>query len=50
MSFEGVARNGSGYKEAAEILRVEILRLWRQAAEAVAAGFPPKLSDGTLRS
>jgi len=49
MSFEGVAHNGSGYKEAAEILRVEILRLWRQAAEAVAAGFPPKLSDGALR-
>jgi 1-acyl-sn-glycerol-3-phosphate acyltransferase len=49
MSFAGHARNGTGYKEAAESLRLEILRLWRQAGEAVAAGFPPALPDGTLR-
>jgi 1-acyl-sn-glycerol-3-phosphate acyltransferase len=49
MSFTGLACNGSGYKEAAEILRLEILRLWRQAAEAVAADFPPALHEGTLR-
>jgi 1-acyl-sn-glycerol-3-phosphate acyltransferase len=49
MSLTGIACSGSGYKEAAELLRLEILRLWRQAAEAVAAGFPPALNDGTLR-
>jgi 1-acyl-sn-glycerol-3-phosphate acyltransferase len=49
MSFTGLACNGNGYKEAAEILRLEILRLWRQAAEAVAADFPPALHEGTLR-
>jgi 1-acyl-sn-glycerol-3-phosphate acyltransferase len=48
MWFEGLPRNGRGYKEAGELLRLEILRLWRQAAEAVAAGFPPELPDGTL--
>jgi 1-acyl-sn-glycerol-3-phosphate acyltransferase len=50
MRFDQLACNGQGYKEAAEILRLEILRLWRQAAEAVAAGFPPALPDGTSRS
>jgi 1-acyl-sn-glycerol-3-phosphate acyltransferase len=43
-------RSGKGYKQAAELLRLEILRLWRQAAEAVAAGFPIHLPDGTPRS
>ena len=49
MTFNGITCNGTGYKEAAEILRLQILRLWRQAAEAVIAGFPPTLQDGTLR-
>ena len=49
LSFTRIANSGSGYKEATEILRLEILRLWRQAAEAVAAGFPPTLQDGTRR-
>ena len=44
------ARTGSkSYKETAELLRLEIIRLWRQAGEAVAAGFPLELSDGTRR-
>ena len=47
MTFEGLTRNGRGYKEAAELVADEILRLWRQAAEAVAAGLPPELPDGT---
>lgn len=50
LRFEDVSRNGKGYKEAAELMRAEILRLWRQAAEAVAAGFPPTLPDGTARA
>jgi 1-acyl-sn-glycerol-3-phosphate acyltransferase len=50
MTFDGLPANGAGYKEAAEILRLEIRRLWRQAADAVAAGFPPELPDGASRS
>jgi 1-acyl-sn-glycerol-3-phosphate acyltransferase len=50
MRFDGLPCNGQGYKAAAEILRLEILRLWRQAAEALAAGFPPNLPDGASRS
>jgi len=49
MDFEGIPANGRGYKKAAEVLRQEILRLWRQAAEAVAAGFPSQLADNTRR-
>ena len=50
MTFTGLAQNGKGYKEAAESIRLEILRLWRQAAEAVATGFPATLEDGTPRN
>lgn len=49
MSLAGIACNGQGYKKAAELMRLEILGLWRQAAEAVATGFPPALQDGTPR-
>jgi 1-acyl-sn-glycerol-3-phosphate acyltransferase len=49
LSFASATHNGSGYRQATEILRLEILRLWRQAAEAVADGFPPALRDGTRR-
>jgi 1-acyl-sn-glycerol-3-phosphate acyltransferase len=42
-------RNRSGYTRAAEIVRAEMVRLWRQAAEAAAAGLPPELPDGTRR-
>jgi 1-acyl-sn-glycerol-3-phosphate acyltransferase len=49
ISLEGLARNGRGYKEGAAIVETEINRLWRQAAEAVAAGLPDRLFDGTRR-
>jgi 1-acyl-sn-glycerol-3-phosphate acyltransferase len=42
-------RNRSGYAEAAKIVRGEMVRLWRQAAEAAAAGLPPELPDGAKR-
>ena len=42
-------RSGRGYKQASEIVGAEILRLWRQAAEAAAAGFPEQLPDGAQR-
>ena len=47
--FDGLQANGRGYKRAAAIIRLEILRLWRQAAEAVAARGPAVLPDGTRR-
>jgi 1-acyl-sn-glycerol-3-phosphate acyltransferase len=50
ISFDDLPRNGRGYKQAAGILEDELVRLWRQAAEAVAAGFPPELPDGTKRA
>jgi 1-acyl-sn-glycerol-3-phosphate acyltransferase len=49
MRFDGLPVNGRGYKEASELIRLEILRLWRQAAEAARAGFPVQLPDGTKR-
>jgi 1-acyl-sn-glycerol-3-phosphate acyltransferase len=49
MAFPGLEANGRGYKAASEQIRLEILRLWRQAAQAVAAGFPLELPDGTRR-
>jgi 1-acyl-sn-glycerol-3-phosphate acyltransferase len=42
-------RNRSGYEEAGALVRDEIVRLWRQAADAAAAGLPPALPDGTPR-
>ena len=46
----GLPRSGRGYKQAAKILGKEITRLWRQAGEAIAAGFPEQLPDGARRS
>jgi 1-acyl-sn-glycerol-3-phosphate acyltransferase len=43
-------RAAPGYKQAAEIVGKEIVRLWRQAGEAIAAGFPEELPDGARRS
>jgi 1-acyl-sn-glycerol-3-phosphate acyltransferase len=42
-------RNRGGYATAAERVRDEMVRLWRQAAEASAAGLPPELPDGAKR-
>jgi len=50
LPLDDLPRNGRGYKEGSERLRQELLRLWRQAAEAVAGAFPERLPDGTRRS
>jgi 1-acyl-sn-glycerol-3-phosphate acyltransferase len=42
-------RNRAGYARAAETVREEMVRLWRQAAQAAAAGLPPELPDGAKR-
>jgi len=42
-------RTGKGYKEGAQIVEREITRLWRQAAQAAADGFPQTLPNGLIR-
>jgi 1-acyl-sn-glycerol-3-phosphate acyltransferase len=49
ISLEGIPASGRGYRTAADIVGAEILRLWRQAGEAIAAGFPEELPDGARR-
>ena len=49
LDLSELPRNRVGYGEAAELVRVELVRLWRQAVEAAAAGLPPQLPDGTER-
>jgi 1-acyl-sn-glycerol-3-phosphate acyltransferase len=50
MRLDDLPRNRKGYAEAAELIGAEIVRLWRLAAEASAAGLPPVLPDGAVRS
>ena len=49
IDLSDLSRNRRGYAEAAKIVGAEMVRLWRQAAEAAAAGLPPDLSDGAKR-
>jgi 1-acyl-sn-glycerol-3-phosphate acyltransferase len=48
LQFDGLSRNGRGIAEATRLIEAEIRRLWRQAADAVAAGLPDRLPDGTV--
>jgi 1-acyl-sn-glycerol-3-phosphate acyltransferase len=50
LELDGLPRNRAGYAEAGELVRTELVRLWRLAAEAAAAGLPPELPDGTPRN
>jgi 1-acyl-sn-glycerol-3-phosphate acyltransferase len=50
IDLTGLPRSGRGYKRAADIVGAEILRLWRLAGEAVGAGFPSELPDGSRRT
>jgi 1-acyl-sn-glycerol-3-phosphate acyltransferase len=47
--LDDIPASARGYRTAANIVGAEILRLWRLAGEAVAAGFPETLPDGTRR-
>jgi 1-acyl-sn-glycerol-3-phosphate acyltransferase len=49
MDLSDLPRNRVGYARAAELVQAEIVRLWRIAAEAAAAGLPPELPDGATR-
>ena len=49
MDLGELPRSGRGYKQAAGIVGDEIIQLWRQAGEAVGAGFPVELPDGARR-
>jgi len=50
MRVDDLPRNRKGYAEATERVGAEIVRLWRLAAEASAAGLPSELPDGARRS
>lgn len=50
MQLDDLPRNRKGYAEAADRVGAEIVRLWRQAAEASAAGLPAELPDGTRKT
>ena len=50
LDLNDLPRSGQGYKQAADIVGAEIRRLWRHAAEAVAAGFPPETDSGARRT
>jgi 1-acyl-sn-glycerol-3-phosphate acyltransferase len=50
MRLDDLPRNRKGYAEAAERVGAEIVRLWRLAVEASAAGLPQALPDGSRRS
>ena len=43
-------RTGKGYKEGTAIVQEQVHALWRQAAQAIADGFPEELPDGARRS
>jgi hypothetical protein len=49
IDLSGLPQSGRGYKQAANLVGDEIKALWRQAGEAIAAGFPLALPDGARR-
>lgn len=49
INLDGLPRTRGAFTEGMEIVRREIVRLWRQAAEARVAGYPLSLPDGTPR-
>jgi 1-acyl-sn-glycerol-3-phosphate acyltransferase len=50
LDLGALPRSARGYKQAADIVAAELVRLWRLAGEGLAADFPPELPDGSRRS
>lgn len=50
IDVSGLPRSGRGYREAADLVGAEVLRLWRLAGDAVSSGFPLELPDGARRA
>jgi len=50
IGLDGLARGRRGTEQATELVGAEIVRLWREAAEAVADGFPPQSRSGARRA
>jgi 1-acyl-sn-glycerol-3-phosphate acyltransferase len=50
ISLDDLPRGKRGYEQAGELVGAELVRLWRLAAEAVGAGLPEELTDGTTCS
>src|SRR5205814_8997643 len=50
IEVDQLPRNRAGYEEAGALVRTEMVRLWRLAVEAAAAGLPQELPDGTPRN
>jgi 1-acyl-sn-glycerol-3-phosphate acyltransferase len=50
LALDDIPRGPNRREAALARVEEEIVRLWRLAAEAVAAGFPERLTDGTQRS
>jgi 1-acyl-sn-glycerol-3-phosphate acyltransferase len=50
IALDGLPRGREGLGRATDLVVPEIVRLWRLAGEAVAAGLPPELPDGSRRS
>ena len=50
ITLGGLPTTGRGYREGAAVVEEAILKLWRQAAQAVADGFPETLPDGARRA
>ena len=50
LSVDDLPRNRKGYAEAGDRVGEEIVRLWRLAVAASAAGLPEELPDGARRS
>jgi hypothetical protein len=49
MDLSPIPTTGRGYRRAAELVGDEIRNLWRLAGDAVAAGLPETLPDGSRR-
>lgn len=49
LALDDLPCNSQGYKAGAERLDAVLLRLWRQAAQAIVDEFPRRLQDGTPR-